>query len=71
MEDGLTKAGDLSLHLQPLVSACFLASIAADKFPDSPVLVTSATAPDVCVPTYVDPVISAFALVAQLMHHMT
>ncbi len=49
VESGSTMAGDFSPCLQPLVSGCFLAPNVADKFPESPGLVTSATAPEVCM----------------------
>jgi len=49
VEDSLAKASDLALPSQPPVSTCFLAPNASYKFPDTPSLVTSASASEVCM----------------------
>jgi len=65
MEDGLTMAGDFTTYSQSPLPAClFMASNASNQFPNAFGLVTSATAPEVCMPTYADPALSALAMVA-------
>ncbi len=64
VEDGLTKAGDLSPHSQPPVSGCFLTPNISDKFPNAPSLVTSSTTSEVCMSTHADPTLTAMAMVA-------
>jgi len=65
VENGITKADDFSPYSQPPVLGCLLAPNTPDKFLDLPGLVMSTIAPEFCMPTNVDLVISALVMISQ------
>ncbi len=69
-DDGESKDYAINDHGDKLADhpdkahTCFMASNASNQFPNAPCLVTSATGPEVCMPTHTDPALAALAMVA-------